>query len=571
MPFDFLHFRRPALCRSRFVASVWAAFACLLLSGTSVAAPGQLDPTFGNGGIARSSIANSEDVANAIVQQPDGDWIVAGSCYFSNPIRSYRPCLRRYSSSGVQDTSFGASGVVVLEVTGLGHAFAAGVRPDGKIVVAGVCGSDNLAINTDACVVQYLPSGAVDSNFGINGQLKVGNGWAYALALQDDGKVVAAGSCGGTRVIGQLLTPFDFCVWRVTLTGTMDAAFGSSGVVRVDFDGKDDVASGLAITTSGHIVVGGGCADPVQTPTHSVFCALRLNPDGQLDTSFASSGKFALSLVGGVESVSAIRIQTDSKVLIAGACNGNQWCVVRLTAGGLLDSTFAQGGVFRHPSFTGAAADLSIQLDGRILVVGACSSTEPTCQIRLNENGTPDGNYGLGGVTSLAIGVPAQNGFGAPSLALQMDGKALVAATCTVGVAQYEFCVARLDGEPFGVATCTLNADANQVVESGTDAVLVVRYLLGFRGEALSRGALGAYPSRNRQALENYLASLNLDADGDGQSLAMTDGLVILRAMLGLTGDALTAGAVNTAHPNARNAQQILTWIESTHGVACLP
>ena len=49
----------------------------------------------------------------------------------------------------------------------------------------------------------------------------------------------------------------------------------------------------------------------------------------------------------------------------------------------------------------------------------------------------------------------------------------------------------------------------------------------------------------------------------------MTDGLLILRAMLGLSGDALTAGAVNTAHPNARNAQQILTWIESTHGVAC--
>lgn len=41
--------------------------------------------------------------------------------------------------------------------------------------------------------------------------------------------------------------------------------------------------------------------------------------------------------------------------------------------------------------------------------------------------------------------------------------------------------------------------------------------------------------------------------------------------MLGLSGDALTAGAVNAVHPNARNAQQILTWVESTHGVACLP
>ena len=51
----------------------------------------------------------------------------------------------------------------------------------------------------------------------------------------------------------------------------------------------------------------------------------------------------------------------------------------------------------------------------------------------------------------------------------------------------------------------------------------------------------------------------------------MTDGLLLIRAMLGLAGDALTAGATNAAHPNVRNAQQILSWIESTHGVACLP
>jgi hypothetical protein len=51
----------------------------------------------------------------------------------------------------------------------------------------------------------------------------------------------------------------------------------------------------------------------------------------------------------------------------------------------------------------------------------------------------------------------------------------------------------------------------------------------------------------------------------------MTDGLLILRAMLGLSGDALVAGARNASHPNVRDAKQILTWIESTHGVACLP
>jgi hypothetical protein len=87
--------------------------------------------------------------------------------------------------------------------------------------------------------------------------------------------------------------------------------------------------------------------------------------------------------------------------------------------------------------------------------------------------------------------------------------------------------------------------------------------------------ALGANPGRTAQQIESHLAQLKtdgkLDVDGDGEVNAMTDGLLILRAMLGLSGDALIAGARNAAHPNVRDAKQILTWIESTHGVACLP
>lgn len=126
--------------------------------------------------------------------------------------------------------------------------------------------------------------------------------------------------------------------------------------------------------------------------------------------------------------------------------------------------------------------------------------------------------------------------------------------------------IIRLKGGLYAPLTCALNADTNKVVESATDAFLITRYLLGYRGDTLTTGALGPNLTRTGQALEAYLVTLNLDADGDGQALAMTDGLLMLRAVLGLTGTALTQGATNTAHPNVRNAQQILTWIENTHG-----
>ena len=172
------------------------------------------------------------------------------------------------------------------------------------------------------------------------------------------------------------------------------------------------------------------------------------------------------------------------------------------------------------------------------------------------------------GIVQLFVGVGAGS---ANSVKVDGLGRIALYGRCRKSTGTYEACATRLRGGDRDVTACTLNVDANLNIAATTDALLLTRYLLGLRGDALTTGALGLNPTRTGQALETYLASLNLDADGDGQALAMTDGLLILRAMLGLTGTALMQGATNASHPNVRNAQQILTWIESTHGVACLP
>lgn len=181
--------------------------------------------------------------------------------------------------------------------------------------------------------------------------------------------------------------------------------------------------------------------------------------------------------------------------------------------------------------------------------------------------GNPLGNFGRNSIVRLSF---ATYGESVSRLLFADHDKLLVAGTCNVSVGN-NLCLARLKGGPYNPLSCALNVDANQTIDSATDALLLTRYLLGLRGNALIAGALGLNATRTGQALETYLASLDLDVDGDGQSLATTDGLLLIRAMLGLTGDALTHGATNAAHPNVRNAQQILSWIESTHGVACLP
>ena len=74
---------------------------------------------------------------------------------------------------------------------------------------------------------------------------------------------------------------------------------------------------------------------------------------------------------------------------------------------------------------------------------------------------------------------------------------------------------------------------------------LLMRYLLGFRDAELTNGALGGAPTRDAAQIATYLGGLGnqLDVDDDGQVYALTDGLLILRRLLGLSGAALTNGA----------------------------
>ncbi len=93
-----------------------------------------------------------------------------------------------------------------------------------------------------------------------------------------------------------------------------------------------------------------------------------------------------------------------------------------------------------------------------------------------------------------------------------------------------------------------LNVDGSDAATrygAATDGVLIIRYLMGFRDGELSNGALGNAPTRDAAQIATYLGGLGtqLDVDGDGQVYTLTDGLLILRRLLGLSGAALTNGA----------------------------
>ena len=90
-----------------------------------------------------------------------------------------------------------------------------------------------------------------------------------------------------------------------------------------------------------------------------------------------------------------------------------------------------------------------------------------------------------------------------------------------------------------------LDIDSDGVSQALTDGILTLRFLAGFTGSALTNGAAGAGATRTDQQIVNHLNSLDLDVDGDSQTLPLTDGLLALRFLAGFSGEVLVAGAVS--------------------------
>lgn len=134
-------------------------FICLIGPQVAAAAAGDLDPTFGTGGMVTTDIGRSTDIANAVAIQADGKLVVVGQTYRHNDFSDEDFVVLRYNIDGTLDNTFGSRGKVRTDFPGLAAVpSAVAIQTDGKIVVAG--GAFPLftfAGNFE--VVRYNPSG----------------------------------------------------------------------------------------------------------------------------------------------------------------------------------------------------------------------------------------------------------------------------------------------------------------------------------------------------------------------------------------------------------------------------
>ena len=210
---------------------------------------GSLDTSFGLGGIVTTAIEFARIYANFVAIQGNGKIVLAG--YVLNESDAHF-ALARYNIDGSLDTSFGIGGIVTTAVGSYYDiAYSVKIQSDGKIVVAGYSwnGSDN-----DVALVRYNIDGSLDTSFGIGGKIATAIGSsedaALSMAIQSDGKIVAA----GYSYIGRNRT---FALARYNSDGSLDTSFGIGGKVTTAIGSASDQALSMAIQSDGKIVAAG--------------------------------------------------------------------------------------------------------------------------------------------------------------------------------------------------------------------------------------------------------------------------------------------------------------------------
>jgi uncharacterized delta-60 repeat protein len=306
---------------------------------------------------------------------PDRKIILIGAQNSSGPGRPIaQTILYRFHSDGRSDVGFGNNGRAVIADT------AASLLPqtvsvdgDGNLLIGGAIDRNGLA---DFLVMKVLSSGTVDTTFASRGLARTSFGVEKDsisfLIRQTGGELLAVGNTEGFEIS-------HIAMARYLPGGSFDPTFGDGGRLVLDDPLLNAVASDVAIQPDGKLVLA-GTGSIITNVSRDVLAVIRLNADGSLDREFADQGLAAFDPTQGDVFTSAVALQPDGKILVAGVSyvpNGNGgtnsvMLVARLDREGKLDEAFGVGGIaiINGSKPINIARAMAVNKDGTIVVGG---------------------------------------------------------------------------------------------------------------------------------------------------------------------------------------------------------
>lgn len=410
------------------MAAGLAAFA-----GTAAAAG--LDTSFGTHGVLAVPISAADhDRYISVVEGPDGLIYAAG---FTAAGDDHMIAVSRFNADGSPDAAYGDGGTATINVAAGGGSAEVGrglvVQEDGKVLVAGPFERDPAAEGAaakdlDVAVIRLAADGSLDGTFGDGGIARIDLGAGRSV---DAETYVTDNAWGLTRRAGGYAvfavtpsraadrTDTDYAIVGLTDAGALDPAFGAAGVVVADVGGSADSARNIGTLPDGRLLAtgysrdGSGVVSPV---------LIRLSADGVLDAAFGNGGVANSVILQGVTESYQFGLQGDDYIL-AGYGRGDgegeklDLVVYRFKGDGSWDKTFGTGGVTRVDlaGEDDRARNLTILPDGNILAVGSGkldADNVDAMAVLLDPDGKLVESFGDGGHVLVDLGGPADAFFG---------------------------------------------------------------------------------------------------------------------------------------------------------------
>jgi uncharacterized delta-60 repeat protein len=271
-----------------------------LASGVALAAPGDLDPSFGQ--VGRRSDIDSVGVSNlwSVDVRPDDSVLFGGGGEYDGYYSSYvDDFIGSLLPDGTADAGFAAAAFTNAAV------YDTAMQPDGMVLAVGTVRQPDG--NKKLLLYRLLPSGALDTSFGLNGAFVLSDGTTrreagYSVSVDPAGNIVVAGGRGGNLL-----------VVRITPSGLLDSSFGTGGT----FTGPEVIANNVRIESApagGYRLIA-----PIATGTGWDCTVVGLTAAGALDTAFGTNGlAVPPSASVGENHCSSLAVLNDGRIVVGG-------------------------------------------------------------------------------------------------------------------------------------------------------------------------------------------------------------------------------------------------------------
>lgn len=390
---------------------------------------GDLDPTFSGDGKVSTNLFSGLEVTTAVALDSAGRIVVVGS----DDVGPRDMSVSRYTSAGTLDGTFDGDGKRTVDLGGDDIPEGVAIGGGDKVVVAGTSASlfALARLNTD---------GSLDTNadadpgthFGTDGivttDVGAGSDVANDVAIQSDGKVLAAGNSGANFGLARYNSA----------DGSLDTSFdpvGNDGTVTTNSGpNTESRAESVALDAGAKIVIAG----TVQTtpPGTSDFAVARYNPNGSLDSNADADPATHFGTDGLVtnpegDGLLGVRAEPGGKVIAAGQTDGYA-AVARYETDGDLDTTFSGNGIADDPLIVEPSEDFVssgyVYPDGKILTLGPTFLGERggdnAVLTRHNPDGSLDSGFGSGGIATVSVSQGGHESIG--DVLVGDDGKIVV-------------------------------------------------------------------------------------------------------------------------------------------------